>query len=85
MTRKEAEQRQFEIRQRVDDLTHFEVTFIRRPTYYAAFSAGEQEREQQRFGLGLLWNPVTGTVLQSQSRAQDAAWRTVMHGRTSLP
>ena len=73
------------IHQRVDDLTHFEVTFVRKPTYYVAFSAGEQEREQQRFGLGLLWNPVAGTVLQSQSRSEDAAWGTVMHGRTSLP
>jgi len=69
----------------VDDRTHFEATFVRKPTYYAAFSAGEQEREQQRFGLGLLWNPVAGTVLQSQSRSEDAAWGTVMHNRTSVP
>jgi len=66
------------IHQRVDDLTHFETTFVRRPTYYAAFSAGEQQREQQRFGLGLLWSPVTGTVLQSQSNSMDAAWGTIM-------
>lgn len=73
------------IHQRVDDITHFETTFIRRPTYYAAFSAGEQERDQQRFGLGLLWNPTVGTVFQSQSRSDDAAWGTVLHPRTTLP
>jgi hypothetical protein len=73
------------IHQRVDDLTHFETTFVRKPTYYAAFSAGEQEREKQRFGLGLLWNPVAGTLFQSQSESEDAAWGTVMHTRISLP
>jgi hypothetical protein len=65
------------IHQRVDDLTWFETTFIRKPSYYAAFSAGEQQMEQQRFGLGLLWNPVTGALLQSQSRSEDAAWGTL--------
>jgi hypothetical protein len=73
------------IHQRVDNITHFETTFIRKPTYYAAFSSGEQVTQQQRFGLGLLWNPVTGTLLQSQSRSEDAAWGTVMHTRTNLP
>ena len=73
------------IHQRVDDLTHFEVTFVRKPTYYAAFSAGEQEREKQRFGLGLLWNPVAGTLFQSQSESEDAAWGTMMHTQISLP
>jgi len=73
------------IHQRVNDQRHFEVTFVRKPTYYAAFSAGEQVTNQQRFGLGLLWNPITGTVLQSQSRSDDAAWGTVMHPRTTMP
>jgi hypothetical protein len=73
------------IHQRVDNNTHFETTFIRKPTYYAAFSSGEQVTQQQRFGLGLLWNQVTGTVLQSQSRSEDAAWGTVMHTRTNMP
>ena len=73
------------IHQRVDDQNHFEVTFVRKPAYYAAFSAGEQVTQQQRFGLGLLWNPETGTVLQSQSRTDDAAWGTVMHPRTTMP
>ncbi len=73
------------IHQRVDNYTHFETSFVRKPAYYAVFSAGEPVTQQQRFGLGLLWNPITGTVLQSQSRSEDAAWGTVMHGRTSLP
>jgi len=73
------------IHQRTDNLTDFETTFIRKPTYYAAFSSGEQQTEQQRFGLGLLWNPVAGTVFQSQSRSETAAWGTIMHQRTTLP
>ncbi len=73
------------IHQRVDDQNHFEVTFVRKPDYYAAFSAGDQVTAQQRFGLGLLWNPQTGSVFQSQSRTDDAAWGTVMHQRTTMP
>ena len=64
------------VHQRVDNLTHFETTFIRKPSYYAAFSAGEQSTDQQRFGLGLLWSPQAGALLQSQSRRDDSAWGT---------
>ena len=46
-------------------------TFVRRPGYYAAFNAGAKVAEMQRYGLGLLWNPEMGTVLQMQSRNSD--------------
>lgn len=65
------------IHQRVDNLTHFETTYIRKVEYYAAFSAGEQQTDQQRFGLGLLWSPDAGALFQSQSRSNDAAWGTM--------
>ncbi|MCH8524000.1 MAG: T9SS type A sorting domain-containing protein [Balneolales bacterium] len=74
------------IHQRVDDLTYFETTFVRKKDYYAAFSAGEPQREQQRYGLGLLWSPVAGALLQSQSRSNDAAWGTqTISGRIVTP
>ncbi|MCH8494377.1 MAG: T9SS type A sorting domain-containing protein [Balneolales bacterium] len=64
------------IQQRVDNLTYFETTYVRKEDYYAAFSAGAQQQDQQRYGLGLLWSPVAGTLIQSQSRSNDAAWGT---------
>jgi hypothetical protein len=58
------------------------VTFIRRPTYYAIFnSARSSAAEQQRYGLGLLWNPQMGSVLQTQS-VTVAPWGTSRDGST---
>lgn len=62
------------IHQRVDNRRPLEVTCIRRPGYYAVFNAGEPQDPAQTFGLGLLWNPEAGAVLQSQTRMDDAAW-----------
>ena len=55
-------------------------TFIRRPNYYAAFNSGERITDQQRRGLGLLWHPKTGAVLQSQTGSADHAWGTRAEG-----
>lgn len=61
--------------QRADDRNPMNSTFVRRPGYYAAFNAGAKVTGMQRYGLGLLWNPKMGAVLQTQSR--DAApWGT---------
>lgn len=38
---------------------------IRRPSYYGVFNSGRSKVNQQKFGLGLLWNPSYGTALQS--------------------
>jgi hypothetical protein len=64
------------VHQRVDDRFPLVCTYVRRPTYYAAFNAGAHRMEQQRFGLGILWNPVVGTVLQSQTNNDFACWGT---------
>jgi len=65
--------------QRVDDRHPMSSTFVRRPSYYAAFNAGAKVTAMQRYGLGLLWSPKMGTVLQTQSR--DAApWGTAPAG-----
>ena len=63
--------------QRTDDRRepHPTYTFVRRPTYYAAFNAGNQ-KNNQRLGLGLLWNPQMGAVLQSQTGSNTHAWGT---------
>jgi hypothetical protein len=63
------------VHQRVDNLNPMSSTFVRRPAYYAAFNAGEKVTEMQRYGLGLLWNPQMGSVLQAQSR-DTATWGT---------
>lgn len=62
------------IHQRVDPRWPLEVTFIRRSGYYAAFNVGQARSGVQTFGLGLLWHPKTGAVLQSQTRMHEAAW-----------
>jgi hypothetical protein len=58
-------------------------TFVRRPDYYATFTQGERCSERQRYGLGLLWNPALGAVLQSQAGSNSAAWGTRGAGMTS--
>lgn len=62
--------------QRVDSRKPVSYTFVRVPAYYAAFNAGEAWREQQRYGLGLMWTPRAGAILQSQTGTADAAWGT---------
>jgi len=64
------------IHQRVDTRRAVAYTFIRTPAYYAAFNSGELWREQQRYGLGLLWTRSAGALLQSQTGTADAAWGT---------
>ncbi len=63
--------------QRVDSRHPVVFTFVRRPTYYAAFNTGPVLSAQQRYGLGLLWHPRAGAVLQSQTDTDHAAWGTV--------
>jgi hypothetical protein len=59
---------------RHDDRNETSYSFIRRPGYYAIFNSGRIITKQQRYGLGLVWNPVAGTVCQSQSRTDAAAF-----------
>jgi hypothetical protein len=64
------------IHQRADSREHAVFTFIRQPGYYAAFNSGKQITKQQRLGLGLLWSPDAGVLLQSQTNSADQAWGT---------
>ena len=58
--------------QRRDSRQEIVFTFARRPAYYAAFTSGKIITTQQRYGLGLLWTPQLGTVLQSQTGMDTA-------------
>ena len=62
--------------QRTDSRHPVTFTYIRRPNYYAAFNTGKILSPQQRYGLGLLYHPQMGSVLQSQTNTTDAAWST---------
>jgi hypothetical protein len=62
--------------QRTDSRKPISFTFVRRPSYYAAFTAGEIVTAQQRYGLGLIWIPGVGSVLQSQTAGLATAWGT---------
>ena len=68
--------------QRVDDRRDPPptFTFVRRPSYYAAFNSGNR-RNEQRLGLGLLWNPRMGALIQSQTGSEAHAWGTRMGAR----
>jgi hypothetical protein len=77
--------------QRRDSRKEAVFTFVRRPGYYAAFNTGKKITDQQRLGLGLLWTPALGAVLQSQTQSATAAWGThsgptgAVFEATSLP
>ena len=66
---------------RMDDRFDLNHTFIRRPTYYAIFNTGEIIYQSQRYGLGLVWHPDMGCVLQTQSR-ESGPWGTATSGHT---
>jgi hypothetical protein len=70
--------------QRVDERERLIFTFVHRPTYYAIFNSGPHLTSQQRYGLGLLWNPDMGSVLQSQTGTNNATWGTVL-GQNLIP
>jgi hypothetical protein len=64
------------IHQRMDSRSPIVFTFVRRPGYYAVFNSGKLITRQQRLGLGLLWTPAEGAILQNQTNSADAAWGT---------
>lgn len=59
-------------------------TFVRRPSYYAIYNGGKILTDQQRYGLGLIWNPSMGTVFQSQSRSDSTCWGTKAVGNAQV-
>jgi hypothetical protein len=67
------------VHQRADNRQPMSSTFVRRPRYYATFNAGVKVADMQRYGIGLLWNPQMGTVLQTQS-GSVAPWGTSRAG-----
>jgi hypothetical protein len=52
----------------------FTFTYVRRPSYYAAFNHG-RIRERQGFGLGLLWHDRFGSALQAVA-GTEIVWGT---------
>lgn len=64
------------IHQKMDSRRPTVFTFVRRPSYYASFNSGPVIKDQQRYGIGLLWHPAVGTLLQSQTGTDSAAWGT---------
>ena len=69
---------------RHDDRNETSYSFIRKPGYYAIFNSGKIITKQQRYGLGLVWNPSAGTVFQSQSRTDVAAFGTKSSGKQGV-
>jgi len=65
------------VKQRKDTRKNAVFTFLRRPSYYATFNSGEQLTAQQRLGLGMLWTPKSGAVVQSQTDSDVGAWGTL--------
>jgi len=54
-------------------------TYVRRPSYYAAFAAAPKViTKQQRLGLTLMWTPAFGALLQSQTASAESAWGTFL-------
>ena len=70
--------------QRMDERERVVFTFVRRPGYYAIFNSGPHLTSQQRYGLGLIWQPEIGSLLQSQTGTNDGAWGTVLGDRQSV-
>lgn len=62
------------VEQRKDTRKPITFTYVRRPGYYAAFAAApEPISKQQRLGLGFVWTPSFGVLLQSQTLGHETA------------
>ncbi len=72
------------IQQFVDTRRATQYSFIRRPNYYAAFNAGQIVTSLERYGLGIIWNPAFGTILQDQSNTDVSSWGTKASGATKV-
>jgi uncharacterized SAM-binding protein YcdF (DUF218 family) len=72
------------IHQRRDDIATSTYTYVRRPEYYAIFNSGPIIRNGQRMGLGLIWHPKAGVILQSQSGSSGDSWGTRLLGDNVL-
>lgn len=64
------------VHQHVDDRTGLVCTHVRRPGYYAIFNGAPEALSNQRFGLGILWHPEAGTVLQSRKDVPNSTYGT---------
>lgn len=71
------------VHRRSDDKSDLSVLYIRQPNYYAVFNTGEPTSRQQRYGIGLLWTPDGGTVVQSHS-AEEPSWGTRSAAATQM-
>lgn len=69
---------------RTDNREPMSFAFVRRDGHYAVFSVGEQITPRQRFGLGLVWMPEGGAVLQSHSGSVEGAWGTRAVGNENV-
>jgi hypothetical protein len=65
------------IQQRMDSRVPIVFTYIKKLSYYAAFNSGKIIQPRQRFGLGLLWLPTGGALIQSQTSSDNASWGTI--------
>ncbi len=59
-----------------DERSNTGYAYVRTPDYYATFNSGKIITPQQRYGLGLVWTPRLGTIFQSHSGTDKAAWGT---------
>jgi hypothetical protein len=66
--------------QAVDNRRPLQFTYVRRPMYYSTLTTGQLVTSMQRYGLGVIWNPTMGSVLQSQANSNSLAWGTRVSG-----
>ena len=65
------------VEQRKDTRLPMVFTYVKRPSYYAAFASTTKPASgQERFGLTLVWTPEKGVLLQSQTSGTMTAWGT---------
>ena len=70
--------------QAADSRRSQQYTFTRRARYYATFTSGVRITSMQRLGLGVLWNPSLGAVMQTQANSDSQAWGTRAAGATRV-
>jgi hypothetical protein len=59
------------VKQLKDTRKNAVFTYVRRPTYYATFNAASRSPRNSELGLGVIWSPKIGALMQSQTASKD--------------
>jgi len=72
------------IHQRKCPTNDMTFTYVKRPSYYAAFNSGNIQQSAQCFGLGIVWSAHAGSLIGSIRDDNNRVWGTKKDGNPKV-